>query len=327
MRKVLSLAVLGAAAVGMAAVLSSGAAHAEYPDRPVRLILPYPAGGGVDANGRLLAKALSEMWKVPVVVENMAGASTTLATKAVINAKPDGYTLGMVTSRLAINPAIYKSMPYTSDDFKPVTQLLTSPLFILANPKAPTQSVADLVKYAKDHANEVTVATSGPGDITSLPIEILDRAAQIQLKQIPYLGAAPSMTATVSGETNLTLSVYPVFKAMLTEARLKPIAVTGNARSPAMPDVPTVKEIVPSFSGIDEWYGLIAPKATPADVIDKLYKDISKAIASPELKERFLQDGNVIVGSTPDQFAAFLKTQTEMWKKPIADIGLSMELK
>lgn len=318
---------LKAATIGVAAMVSIGSAWAEYPDRPVRLILPYPAGGGVDANGRLLAKALSEMWKVPVVVENMAGAQTTLATKAVINAKPDGYTLGVVTSRLAINPAMYKSMPYTSDDFKPVTQLLTSPIYILSNPKAPFANFAEMLKYAKEHPNAVTVATSGPGDITSLPIEILNRAAGIELKQVPYIGGAASLTATISGEVDLTMSVYPVFKSMYKESRVKAVAVAGSSRSTVLPDVPTIKEAVPSFSGIDEWYGVIAPKALPAEILDKLHQDIIKALATKELKDRFLEDGNIVVGSSPDQFAAFLKAQTEAWKKPISDIGLSMELK
>lgn len=324
MSRVLKLSVLFAAVL-----FSVASAHAQnFPDRAVRLILPYPAGGGVDANGRLLAKALSEMWKVPVVVENMAGAATTIATKAVINAKPDGYTLGMVTSRLAINPAMYTTMPYAQDDFLPISQVLVSPLYVIANPKAPGANFAELVKYAKEHPNEVTVATSGPGDITSLPIEILNRAAGIQLKQIPYLGAAPSLTAAVGGEVNLTSSVYPVFKSMLKDGRIKMVAVTGDSRSPSQPDVPSIKEVAPSYSGVEEWYGFIGPKGIPAPIVDKIQKDLAKAMETKELKDRFNDDGNVVVGSTPDQFSAFLKRETDNWKKRVGEIGLApMELK
>ena len=311
-------------------LFSVGSVRADetYPNRPVRLILPFPPGGGVDANGRLLSKALSELWKQPVVVENMAGAATTIATKAVINAKPDGYTLGMVTSRLTINPAIFKEMPYTSDDFKPVMQLLRSPLYLLAHPSAPgSGSFADLIKYAKANPNKIKVGTAGAGDITSLPIERLNRAAGIELKQIPYIGAAAMMTAAISAEVDMISLVYPVFKAMLKDNRIKALAVTGDSRSPTLPDVPAIKEVVPGYAGVEEWYGLIAPKGVPAAVLGKLRNDVLKAMASAELKSRFLEDGNVVVGSTPDEFAAFLKGQTEMWKKTATEIGLSLELK
>jgi tripartite-type tricarboxylate transporter receptor subunit TctC len=217
-------------------------------------------------------------------------------------------------------------MPYSTDDFRTVTQILTAPLYLIANPKTPATTFDDLVRYAKDHPGEITIATSGPGDITSLPVEILDRAAGIQLKQVPYLGAAPSITATISGEVNLTISIYPTFAAMLKEGRVKVLAVAGDSRSPALPDVPTIKEVVPSYSGVTEWYGVVVPKETPAPLIEKLYADITKALATKELRDRFSQDGTVVVASNPDQFAAFLKAQTEVWRKPISDMGLSLEL-
>jgi tripartite-type tricarboxylate transporter receptor subunit TctC len=322
------LRVLTVSALVVAPLLSVHSARADetYPNRPVRLLLPFPPGGGVDANGRLLAKALSDIWKQPVVVENMAGAATTIATKAVINAKPDGYTLGMVTSRLAINPAIFKEMPYAPDDFKPVMQLLKSPMYLIANPTAPgTASLADLVKHAK--SSPVKVATAGAGDITSLPVERLNKAAGIELKQVPYIGAAAMLTAAVSGEVELSSSIYPVFKSMLKDKRVKALAVLGDSRSPTLPDVPAVKEVVPGYTGIEEWYGIIAPKAIPPAVVQKLRNDVLKAMASKELKDRFIEDGNVAVGSTPEEFAVFLKTQTEMWKKTANEVGISLELK
>ena len=175
------------------------------------------------------------------------------------------------------------------------------------------------MKHAK--SNPVKVATAGPGDITSMPIERLNRAAGIELKQIPYIGAGAMTTAVISGEVELSSSIYPVFKAMLKDKRVKALAVMGDSRSPTLPDVPAIKEIVPGYSGVEEWYGIIAPKAIPPAVVEKLRNDVLKAMATKELKDRFSEDGNVVVGSTPDEFAAFLKGQTEMWKKTANELA------
>ena len=299
----------------------------DYPARPIRMILPYPPGGGVDANGRLLAKALSGLWNKPVVVENMAGATTTIATKAIVQAKPDGYTIGLITSQLAINPSLFKGMPYKSSDYQLVTQMVEAPLYVAVNPKTTPTTLGELLKYAKEHPNGVSYASAGPGSITNLPVEMLQEAAGLQFKQVPYLSGAASIAAVVSGEVNLTYAAYPPLKPMVKDGRLKIIAVAGDARTTLLRDVPAIKEAAPSYKGVSEWYGIIVPKGTPRPIIDKLYADVKKALGTKELAERLVEDGNIVVGSAPEEFGTFVTQQSALWEKTITKLGLSLDLK
>ena len=298
---------------------------ADYPSRPVRMILPFPAGGGVDGIGRLLAKALSEKWQRPVVVENMAGATTTIATKAVIDAPADGYTIGIGVSQLAINPTLFKNMPYKNSDFQPVTELLEAPMYVGVNPSTPGNTFGELLEYSKAHPDELKYASAGP-TITNLAVEVLQQDAGVKLKQIPYIGSAQGLTATLSGEVNFTYAIYPVLKAMAQDGRLKILANTAAKRSDVLPDVPSIKEFVPSYAGATEWYGVFVPKDTPAPIVQKLYADIKEALATDALRTRFTNDGSVVIGSSPAEFQKFLDEQTAHWQKVITTIGLSLDL-
>lgn len=317
------------AATGIPTVFAS-AANAEeassFPSRPVRIILPFPAGGGVDGIGRLLAKTLSEKWGQPVVVENKAGATTTIATKAVIDAPPDGYTIGIGVSQLAMNPSLFKNMPYQNSDFQLVTEIVEAPLYVGANPKIPAKDFGELIEYAKTHPNEIRYASAGP-TITNLAVEILQQDAGVKFKEIPYIGSAPGMTATLSGEVNFTYAIYPVLKAMVADGRLKILANSNDKRSAVLPDVPSIKEFVPSYNGVNEWYGVFAPKNTPKPIVDKLYKDIKEALGTDALKNKFVGDGSNIIASSPEEFSTFLEKETARWKDIIHKVGLSLDLK
>lgn len=317
--------VIAALAFSMTSTFAQNAG--QYPERAVRMILPYPPGGGVDANGRLLAKALSGMWNKPVVVENMAGATTTIATKAIINSKPDGYTIGLITSQLAINPSLFKGMPYKPTDYQLVTQMVESPLYVAVNPKTTPTNMADILKLAKEKPNTLSYASAGPGSITNLPVEMLQDASGAKFKQVPYLSGAASISAVISGEVNFTYAIYPPLKAMVDDGRLKIVAVAGDARTTLLRDVPAMKEFAPSYKGVSEWYGIIVPKGTPKPIVDKLYADVKKALGTKELADRLAEDGNMVVGSTPDQFATFLADQSAVWEKTITKLGLSLDLK
>lgn len=319
-----------AAATASLTIAFASAAKAEdasaFPSHPVRLILPFPAGGGVDGIGRLLAKVLSEKWGQPVVVENMAGATTTLATKAVIDAPPDGYTFGIGVSQLAINPTLFKNMPYQNSEFQLVTEIVEAPLYIGANPQIPAKTFGELIEYAKAHPGEINYASAGP-TITNLAVEIVQQDAGVKFKQIPYIGSAQGMTATLSGEVNFTYAIYPVLKAMVADGRLKILANSNDKRSDVLPDVPSIKEFVPSYTGVNEWYGVFVPKDTPKPIVDKLYKDIKDALGTDELKNKFVADGSNIIASSPEEFAVFLEKETARWKAIVEKVGLSLDLK
>ena len=321
--------VFAAAAAALAIALAS-AAKAEdassFPSRPVKIILPFPAGGGVDGIGRLLAKTLSDKWGQPVVVENMAGATTTIATKAVIDAPADGYTIGIGVSQLAINPSLFKNMPYKNSDFQLVTEIVEAPMYVGTNPSTPGKDFGEVIQYAKAHPDEIKYASAGP-TITNLAVEILQQDAGVKFKQIPYIGSAQGMTATLSGEVNFTYAIYPVLKAMVADGRLKILANSNDKRSTVLPDVPSIKEFVPSYAGVNEWYGVFAPKDTPKPIVDKLYKDIKEALGTDALKNKFVGDGSNIIGSSPEEFAAFLDKETARWKDIVQKVGLSLDLK
>lgn len=296
-----------------------------YPSRPIRMILPFPAGGGVDGIGRLLAKALSDKWKQPVVVENMAGATTTIATKAVIDAPADGHTIGIAVSQLAINPSLFRNMPYKNSDLQLVTQIIEAPLYVGVNPSTPGATFAELIAYAKAHPSAIKYASAGP-TITNLAVEVLQQDAGAKFKEIPYIGSAQGMTATLSGEVNFTYAIYPVLKSMAKEGRIKILANSDSKRSTVLPDVPSIKELVPSYVGVTEWYGVIVPKNTPRPVVDKLYRDVREALASDALKNRLTEDGSTIIASSPDDFAKFVDQQTELWSKVTKTVGLSLDV-
>jgi tripartite-type tricarboxylate transporter receptor subunit TctC len=299
---------------------------ASFPDHAVRLILPFPPGGGVDGIGRLLAKALSEKWGQPVVVENMPGATTTIATKAVIDSPADGYTIGIGVSQLAINPTLFKNMPYKNSDFQTVTELVEAPMYVGANPNIDTKTFSSLIEYAKANPDQIKYASAGP-TITNLAVETLQKDAGIKLKQIPYIGSAQGMTATLSGEVDFTYAIYPVLKSMVEDGRLTILANSNDVRSTVLPDVPSIKEFAPSYSGVNEWYGVFAPKATPKPIVDKLYQDIRDVLATEALKNKFVGDGSNIIASSPEEFAAFLEKETLRWKGIVEGVGLSLDLK
>jgi tripartite-type tricarboxylate transporter receptor subunit TctC len=296
-------------------LLSGAAAHAQtYPAKPVRMVVASVAGGILDTVGRTIAGKLSESLGQQVVIDNRPGAGGIIGTEIVAKAAPDGYTICKVATSHAINPGVYAKMPYdTLKDFAPVSHTvnLTNMLVVLAS--FPANNVQELIALAKAQPKKITFGSAGNGQSNHLSGELLKSMAGIDIVHVPYKGSAPALTDVLAGSISMmfvdVLSALPHVKA----GRLKVLAVTGLKRAAAVPEYPTVHESgVPGFNG-NSWLGLVAPAGTPKEIVAKLSAEVAKALNSPDVRERFLAQGVEPVGSTPEQFAAFIESEIPRW--------------
>ncbi len=310
-----------AKAVLMAVALAAGAGNTaaqNYPAKPVRFIVPYAAGGGVDIVTRTLAQKLAELFNQSFVVDNRPGGNTNLGSEAVARAAPDGYTLLMASPANAVNVSLFAKMPYdTLRDFAPVAQIGYGPLVLVVHPSVPATTVKELLALCRSRPGQLTYASGGNGSSQHLAAEMLRITSAISIIHIPYKGAAPALVDLIGGQTtfmfNNTLEVLQYVKA----ARLRALAVASAKRSTVLPGVPTFAESgLPGFEAT-VWWGVVAPAATPTDVIAKLNVEIVRALRAPEIRERFASLGAEIVGSTPEQFGEFLKSETVKWASVI----------
>lgn len=301
---------------------SAGGAVAAYPAKPIRIIIALAPGGGVDTSGRIVGQKFTEAWGQQVVAENRPGAGGTIATELVARAAPDGYTLLMASMGHAITPALYKLNYDTIKDFAPISLFVQSPSVLAVHPSLPVKSVKELIAFAKPRPNEILFSSSGSGSGQHLAMELLNRMAGLKLVHIPYKGTAPSILDLVAGRVSVTsasaISTMPHVRA----GRLRALAVSSAKRSPSVPELPTVAEAaLPGFA-VDQWYALFAPAGTPNEIVAKLYGEIAKAVAQPETRERLLAMGLDPVGSPPDEFTAYLKTETVKWGKLVREAGI-----
>lgn len=297
---------------------------ADYPTGPVRLIVPSPPGGGTDVTARLLANALSGVWGQPVVVDNHAGGTGTVGTNSVAQAAPDGRTLGIVIATHATNPLLYDDLPYSHDDFELVTLVAEYPYIVAINPSLPVETFEEFIDYARDNPGEIAFASSGIGSGPHLGVELLMQQTDTDFLHIPYTGAGPATVDLVSGEVQMMFSNFLAAMPMINEGRLRILAVTSADRSDVMPDVPAISETLPGFS-VTSWYAIIAPAGTPAEIVSKIQTDIAAALEQPELRERLEEEGVVPVGSTPEEFAAFIEEETAKWQEVIDLAGVVLE--
>lgn len=316
----------GRLGVSMLLVASAGACWAQgaasYPAKPIRMIIALAAGGGVDTSGRILGQKFTDAWGQQVVADNRPGAGGTIATEMVARATPDGYTLLMVSMGHAITPALYKLSYDTIKDFAPISLFVQSPSILAVHPSLPVKSVQELIAFAKPRPGEILFSSSGSGSGQHLAMELLNRMAGLQLVHIPYKGTAPSILDLVAGRVSITsasaISTMPHVRA----GRLRALAVSSAKRSPSVPELPTVAEAgIPGFA-VDQWYGLFAPAGTPQEIVAKLYGEIAKTVAHADTKERLLTMGLDPVGTPPDEFTAYLKTETVKWGKLVREAGI-----
>jgi tripartite-type tricarboxylate transporter receptor subunit TctC len=318
----------GTVAAFIAACLT-GAPHtarADYPERPIRLLLPFPAGGAVDFVSRLVAARMADDLGKPIVIENKAGAGGIIATETVAKAAPDGYTLMITTPNHTINAALAPKLPYdTEKDLTPVALVAEVPELLVSHPAAPFETFAGFVTYAKSNPGKLNYASAGNGTLPHISMELLLRQLGLKVHHIPYRGAAPAMTDLLAGQVQLKMDTYATAAQHVAAGRLKALAFASRARSTLMPDVPTVAESgLPGYEGI-LWIGMIAPSATPKPVIDKLAASIARAVRVPELAERLRRDGVDPAGGTPAEFGTLITREIAQWREIIAAAKITAE--
>jgi tripartite-type tricarboxylate transporter receptor subunit TctC len=287
----------------------------DYPTRPVRLIVGFPAGGLTDILARLLSPWLSERFGQQFIVEDQPGAGTNLATEAVVRARPDGYTFLMATSTNAINATLYDNLKFNFiRDTTPVASIARTPLVMEVNPSFPVKTVPDFIAYAKANPGKIDMATAGIGSSVHLAGELFMTMTGVQLVPVHYRSSyVPDMLA---GQVQVVFSPVPTTIEQVRAGKLRALAVTSRTRSEALPDVPTIDEFVPGYEA-NVWNGVVAPKNTPTEVIDKLYKEIDAALADPKIMARFAAVGSVPKSITPADFGKFIAEDTEKWGKVI----------
>lgn len=309
----------------VAGLMLAGTAQA-FPDKPITLLIPYPPGGSADMLARPIAAQMQKTIKQPVVLEYRPGAGGTIATAQLARAKPDGYTVLMVLAAHAINPSMYKSLPYdTQRDFAPVSVLATLPMLVAAAKQTPVNTTQELIDYAKANPDKLTFASAGNGNTSHLAAELFKTATHTKMIHVPYKGSGPAVVAMLSGEVSLMFDSISTSLPQVKAGKLKGIAVTGSKRSAVLPDVPTVAESgVPGFE-VKGWYGILAPAGTPEEVVMDLNKAFNDAARTPAVKEQLTQYGYEIEGSTPGQFSSLIATEIKKWKVAVDQSGAHVE--
>jgi len=315
--------------IALAALLAAGSApaRAEYPDRAIQIVVPYTPAGTVDLLDRALGPRLTAAWGQPVVVVNQPGAGGSVGAESVAKSAPDGYTLLISTnSPLTTNLALYPSLGYEPlRDFEPVILAGENSLVLAANPKLPVKSVKDLIALAKTEPGALNAATSGNGSTAHLSLATFNKEAGVSITHVPYRGGLPSLTAAIAGEVQLVFSDIVPAMPQIRDNRLTALGQTGLRRAQIAPDIPTLDESgLPGFS-ITAWIGVVAPKGTPGDIVQKLNLEIGRALKDPEFAHQISAIGIDPLGSTPDEFAVFLRKEIPRWKEIVKDADVKVE--
>ena len=315
------------APIAIAAFAALAHAQATYPSKPIRLVVPFPAGGTTDILARAVAQRLTETLGQPVVVDNRAGAGGNIGADLVAKAAPDGYTLLMGTvGTHAINASLYAKMPYDHvRDFAPIILVAGVPNVLVVNPALPVNSVQELIAYGKANPGKLNFASSGNGTSIHLSAELFKTMTGVQMAHVPYKGSAPALVDLAGGQVQLMFDNLPSSLALIKGGKLKALAVTSAQRSAVLPDVPTVAESgLPGFEA-SSWFGLLAPAGTPKDIIAKLSGEVAKWLATPEAKEKLAAQGAIPAGLSPDDFMRHIASETVKWQKVVRDSGAKID--
>jgi len=295
--------------------LAAGGADAQsYPSRPVRIVVPSPPGGGTDIIARVLAQYFSTTMGQQFFVENKPGAGNMIGIESVARAAPDGYTFLFVPSTLALNTVMYKKVSYDPvRDFAPITLAAAANNVLVVNPAVPAKTLAELVALAKEKPGQLTYGTPGIGTSPHMSMELLKSLAGIDLQHIPYRGTAPAMTDVISGQISAMFSNALTAKPQIETGAIRALGVSGRKRSAALPDIPPIAEAgVPGYEAT-QWYGLVAPAGTPADILARVHAEATAALKTKEMQDKLAGDGAEPVGTTPAEFAAHIRTELEKW--------------
>ena len=318
---------LGAfAACGLAGLAAPAAAQPAWPDRPIRLVVPYPAGGNADTSARLVATQLSTRLGQPVLVDNRPGGAGSIGAALVAKAPADGYTLLLDATAFAVNPALMAKLPYDAGkDFAPITLINRTPLLLVVPAASRFKAVGDLVRAARAAPGKLSFASAGSGGAQHLAGELFKQGAHVEMTHVPYRGGAPALTDLVGGQVDLMFSATAASAPFVKSGKLRALAISSAERTEGWPDIPTVVESgLPGFE-VYEWNGLFAPAGTPAAVLERLEAETRAAVASPDLRKRFAELGVQPVGSTSREFADFIKTESTRWATLIRNAGIKAD--
>ena len=330
MKVLFRIAFVFAAAVVQTPVIaqpaSTGSGQA-YPAKAVRMIVGFPAGGTSDIMARLTGQKLSEAWGQTFIIDNRPGAGGNIGTELVAKSAPDGYTLLVSPgSTLTSNPAVYSKVPFdTVRDFAPVTIIAGVPNALVVHPSLPVKNLKDLIALAKSRPGQLAYASTGAGQSTHLSAELLKLSAGINMIHVPYKGSAPALTDVVAGQVSVMFDNLPSVLPFIKSARLKPLAVSSATRSRALPELPTVAESGLAGFDVTVWFAVLAPAATPREIVNRLNTEIVKAIKTQDMRERLAQQGADPVGNTPEDFAAVIKRDLAKWAKVVKDAGIKLD--
>jgi len=320
-RRFLSLA---AGAVALPAISRMAQAQS-YPSRPVHLVVGVAAGGSVDIFARLISQSLSQRLGQSFVVDNRPGAGTNIATEAVVRAPADGYTLLLVAAPNAINATLYERLNFDfARDIAPVASIGRVPLVMVVNPRVPARTVPEFIAYAKANPSKINMASGGVGTTPHVAGELFKMMAGINMVHVPYRGAGPAIADLIAGQVQVLFAGTPEAMEHIRTGRLRPLAVTGTTRSSVMADVPTIGDHLPGYEA-SGFFGVGAPRNTPAEVIDRLNKEINAALADPKIKERLADLGGAVIPSSPVDFGKLIVDETQKWAKVIRFAGIKAE--
>jgi tripartite-type tricarboxylate transporter receptor subunit TctC len=314
-------------AIALAIAADASAADRQtYPARPVRLIVPFAPGGSNDIMARIVAQKFSESMGQQVVVDNRAGASGIVGTELAAQAAPDGYTLLMMSLTFAVNPSLFRKLPYdTHRDFTPVTLVASAPLMLVVHPSVGAKSVPELVNVAKTSPGKLNFGSGGPGTTPHLAGEMFAMMAGVKMVHVPYKGGGPALTDLIAGHIQLMLENIPSTLPLAKSGKLRALAVTSLKRSPLVPDLPTLDEAGLKGYEIVGWNGLFVPAGTPGAIVTRIHAETRKALAQPDVKDRLVTLGAEGVGSSPQEFGAFVQAEIAKWARVVKQAGLRIE--
>jgi tripartite-type tricarboxylate transporter receptor subunit TctC len=303
-------------------VLLSLAVHAAYPDKPVKLVIPFPPGGSNDVMGRYIAAELGKRLDTAVVVENVGGAGGLIANAMVASAPPDGYTLLLVSVAYAFSPALYKTPYDPATAFVPVAMLGSGPVVVAVNPKVPVNSLRDLIAMAKSKPGQLNYASAGVGSFQHLAAELFKREAGVDIVHVPFKGGGPAMMDVIAGNTQVAVGSLAQMVPQIQGGKLKALAVGSKERIPALPDVPTIAEAgLPGYEATN-WWGVMAPAGTPRAVVERLHKELNTVIVSPDTKKRFDAEGAESMPMSSAEFGRFVQGELGKWARVVKDAGI-----
>ena len=316
----------------LAVLLAAGVARAQqdsgadYPRKPVRLLIPSAPGGGTDIIARLVSQKVSEAWRQTIVVDNHGGGATTIGTNIVAKASPDGYTLLMTAANFSMIPALYPKLPYDPEkDFIPVLQMATQASLLAINPNVPAKTVAEFIAYAKSRPGELRYGSGGNGTPVHLSTELFRVLANITLAHIPYNGTGPATAAVLTGDVHMIMTNVATLLPLVRSGKLRALAVTGAVRAKAVPELPTIAEAALPGYQFDGWYGLWVPAQTPRAIVHKINEAFNRALAAPDILERFAGPGIEPGGGTPEKFAAYQGEEIRKWTRLVRAAGIRAE--